>query len=363
MRNFFIICISVYLGLFLHNGCNKLPIGGDELKVRGDFKPDTLSLNLYSSFTEIKNIPLGTSQNLIAGKNDDYESRILLRFSFPDTAYSGLDEIKLILYRNTTFRRDTIGIAVHLLTSDFTESEVTWFKRANAEFWQTPGGDFESDSLRFYEVRGDSFIVWFNYIDLNKIRNAKGMILIPKTDGFCFFYSREGGQAPSFKLIKNNSVTTIPLTADCHIMKLDNPPNYWDSWLGSGVAFRNFVEFNFDSLLAGMMAVYGELTFKKESHFTFRDSIEIGVRYLTKPFSGFDTEQSPLIALKKFAASDSIFTLDIVEYIQRIIEYPDSNFGICIHLSPENYDIASFKLIGGSHKLKVGYIKPPEERE
>ncbi|MCX7996047.1 MAG: hypothetical protein N3A65_09835, partial [candidate division WOR-3 bacterium] len=109
-------------------------------------------------------------------------------------------------------------------------------------------------------------------------------------------------------------------------------------------------------------AVYGELTFRAMGHYGLRDSIEIGVKYLLKPFAGFDTELSPPIALKKFALSDTLFTIDIVKYVQRMIEHPDSNFGFFIYLSPENYDIANIKLISGSHQLKVGYIKPPRER-
>ncbi len=343
-------------------GCNKLPLGEEELNERGDFEAITINLPLYASFTESKAIPLGTSQSLILGKDSKYQSRIILKFNFSDTTYQGLDQIKLIIYRNNNFNNDTMPFSIYVLTSEFSETDATWYKKDNTDLWTNPGGDFEIDSLRWGEIKSDSCVVFFNYIDLGKMNKGKGIILIPEDTGFCALYARESGKPSRFQIVKNGVVTSIPLQADCHIIKIDTLPNYWENWLGSGVSFRNYVKFTYDTLLNETKAVYGELTFKAMHHYGLRDSIEIGVKYLKKSYMGFDTELGPQIALKKFALSDTIFTLDIVQYVQRIIEHPDSNFGMFIYLSPENYDIANINLVTGSHQLKVGYIKPPEER-
>jgi len=356
MKRLILLVSIVYLG------CNKLPLGEDELQSRGDFESITLDLPLYTSFTESKTIPLGTSQNLILGKNSKYQSRIILSFTFSDTTYQGLDQIKLILFKNKNFNNDTLHFSVHVLTNEFSELDATWYKKDNTDLWKNPGGDFEIDSLRMGEIKGDSCVVFFNYVDLSEIRNGKGVILIPQDTGFWSFYAREAGKSPLFYLVKNGVVTSIPIKADCHIVKIDTFPNYWENWLGSGVAFRNYVKFSYDTLLNDTRAIYGELTFKAKGHYGFRDSIEIGVKALIKPYSGFDTELGPLIALKQFALTDTIFLLDIVQYVQRIIEHPDSNFGMFIYLSPENYDIANLELTSGSHQLRVGYIQPPKQR-
>ncbi|MEO0094382.1 MAG: DNRLRE domain-containing protein [candidate division WOR-3 bacterium] len=342
--------------------CNKLPLGEEELNERGYFEAITINLPYYVSFTESKAIPLGTSQNLIIGKDNKYESRIILKFNFSDTTYQGLDQIKLILFKNKNFHNDTLKFSVHVLTNEFSETEATWYKKDNTDLWTNPGGDFEVDSLRWGEIKGDSCVVYFNYIDLGRIKNGKGIILIPENTGFCAFYARESGKLSRFQLVKNGVISSIPLQADCHILKIDTFPNYWEDWLGSGVSFRNYAKFSYDTILNGTKAIYGELTFRSIGYYGMRDSIEIGVKYLKKPFIGFDTELGPQIALKKFALSDTLFALDIVQYVQRIIEHPDSNFGMFIYLSPEDYDIANIKLVTGSHRLKVGYIKPPEER-
>lgn len=352
----------ILLIFFVFFGCNKLPLGEEELNERGDFEPHILDLALYTSFTDSKLIPLGTSQSLILGKNTKYQSRIILNFNFPDTIGQGYDQIKLIIFKNKNFNNNTMRFSTHVLTNEFSEVHATWYKRNENDLWTEAGGDFETDSLRWAEARADSCVVWFNYIDLNKIRNGKGIILIPQDTGFCSFYARESGKPPLLHLVKNGVVSSIPLKADCHIVKIDTFPNYWENWLGSGVSFRNYVKFVYDTLLNNTRAVYGEITFRAKGHYGMRDSIEIGIKPLIKPYSGFDTELGSQIALKKFALTDTVFTLDIVQYIQRIIEYPDSNFGMFIYLSPENYGITNIEVISGSHKLKVGYIVPPEER-
>jgi len=162
-------------------------------------------------------------------------------------------------------------------------------------------------------------------------------------------------------LVKNDVITTIPLNDDCHI--LTGPePFYTESWIGSGIPFYNYAKFVFDSTLIDKKAVYAELSFKPEHHFIMRDSFQIGVRQLLEPLDDFDTETSGLIGLEWFSAEDTVFMIDIVQHVQHIIEHPDSNFGLFILIYPKDYDIANYKMVNGSHALKVGYIEPPQGR-
>ncbi len=352
----------IFLIAILFICCNELPIGEEQFDIRGDFVAQELELPLHNTLTELNSYQnLGSSINLIVGKNADYESRILLEFDFADTSYQGLDEIKLILQTNTNFDNDTIKVSIHLLDDDFDESEANWFKRNNNDWWNNAGGDFSSDSLRMVETKGDSLVITFNYIELEEIINAKGMIIIPVDSGFSYFHSQESGRSPRFLLVKNDVVTSIQLNDDCHI--LTGPePFYTESWIGSGIPFYNYAKFVFDSTLIDKKAVYAQLSFAPEHHFIMRDSLQIGVRQLLEPLDDFNTETSGLIALESFSADDTLFEIDIVQHIQHIIEHPDSNFGLFIILYPEEYDIANYKIINGSHTLKVGYIDPPQGR-
>ena len=342
--------------------CNELPIGEEEFNIRGNFDAQELELTLNNALTEFDEFAnLGKSTNLVVGKNSDYESRILLEFDFEDSLYQGLDEIKLILHTNLNLNNDTTKVSIHLLTHEFDEDQANWFQRMSGESWESEGGDFNDDSLRLAELKGDSLLVTFNYIELGEIINADGMIIIPVDSGFSYFYSKEGGYVPKFLLVKNGVISSMPLSNDCYIVT-GPEPFYTESWIGSGIPYRNYVKFEYDSILDDKKAIYAELTFRPEQHFVMRDSIEIGVKQLLAPLDDFNTATGPLIALERFAADDTVFNLDIVRHIQHIIEQPDSNFGLFIVLSPENYEIANYKMINGSHTMKVGYILPPQGR-
>ncbi len=352
----------VFLFTFVIITCNDLPIGEQEFDLRGNFQAQYVELEFYNSLSFYDRFAkLGASLNLIIGKNVDYESRILLEFNFPDTTYQGLDEIKMILKVNSDFKNDTIAYSLHLLTTDFEENHTSWLIKDETTYWDSAGGDFDSDSIRYGIISGDSLIIRFNYLELARIQDAEGVILIPRDTGFVHFNSDEALNGPKFILVKNDETITVPLKADCHIV-IGPQHLYIENWLGTGYPYRNYVKFLFDTLLINKKAVYAELTFKVEHAWVHRDSIEIGIRQLNEPIDDYDTEVGSLTGLKRFSVDDTIMNLDVVRYIQKIIDHPDSNFGIFIVMSPENYDIANMKIYRLSYQLSVGYISPPQER-
>jgi len=352
-----------YLILFclLLLACNELPVGDDELRVRGDFEPQFLDLSRFSTFTEHKEVNVGTALNLVFGMNEEYEVRSILYFEFPDSAYQGLDEIKLVLIHSSEFNNDTIAFSIHLMDIEFTETEATWTHRAINDLWQTPGGDFDSDSIRFGVAEADSVVLYFNYLELAQIQAAEGIIIIPRDTGFCYLSSREGGNPARLDLKKNDEMLPLLAESDCHIVN-GPEPGLLDDWVGAGWVYRDFIKFNYDTLLDSSMAVYAELSFRCSEYFASRDSLEIGVRQLLEPFSTFDTPTGPLIALERIGVGDTLVKIDIVKHAQRIIEYPDSNFGFYIAISPQNYDVSRIKLVPGSHRLNIGYVLPPQPR-
>lgn len=347
--------------LLVFLACNELPVGEDELRVRGDFEPQFIDLTLFSSFTEYKEVNAGASRNLVFGMNDEYQAHAMLSFQFPDSSYQGLDEIKLVLKLNTDFDVDTIGFSIHLMDIEFNETEATWTHRNFDELWQTPGGDFDPDSLRYGVTEADSIILYFNYLELSQIQAAEGIMIVPRDSGFCYISSKEGGSAARIELKKNDVALPIFAETDCYIVN-GPEPTLFDDWIGSGWVYRDFVKFNYDTLLDSSMAVYAELSFSCSGYFSHRDTVEVGVRQLLEPFSTFDTPTGPLIALEKIAVGDSLVTIDIVKHAQRIIEHPDSNFGFYIQLSPQTYDISRVEIVRGSHRLNIGYVFPPQPR-
>jgi hypothetical protein len=352
---------SIFLILFTIS-CNDLPVGEDELNTRGDFDIIEITLERDNTLTEFdRYFKLGSSRNLMLGYNTEYEARILLDFSFPDTTYTGLDEIKLILKRNTTFDRDTITFSVHILSGEFEEATANWYQRTSNEWWDSAGGDYTVDSLRLVTVVHDSVVVNFNYSDYEEMAAAEGIILIPQDTGFVYFNARESGVYPEFIIVKNDEETAFTLNGDCSIIT-GPEPFYTENWIGSGFPLRNYARFEFDSVLLGKKAVFAEMTFVVDEVFSYRDTIEIGVRQLLEPLDDFNTLTGPYIALDAYDRDDTLIQIDVVRHIQHLIDNPDSNFGMFIILSPENYDIAHAKIHDLSHTLKVGYIEPPDER-
>ena len=243
----------------------------------------------------------------------------------------------------------------------FDEGDANWYQRTSSEWWDSAGGDYDTVALREVMVTGDSVVVNFNYSDFEKIRDADGIILIPRDTGFVYFNANESGDAPVFVIIKNEDQTTFSLVNDCYIVT-GPEPFYIENWIGSGLPYRNYAKFIFDSLLLEKKAIFAELSFRIEDRFVYRDTVEIGVRELLEPIDDFDTPVGSYIALDQYAGVDSVIKIDVVKHIQHMIEHPDSNFGFFIILTPENYDIAHFRIVDGSHMLVVGYIDPPEER-
>ncbi len=357
----YLLCILC----LLYIACNDLPLGQDELYDRGDFAAQEIELVRINTLTLTDQYAnLGTSRNLIVGTEGGYQARLLMSFAFPDTTYLGLDEIKLIFQHNDDFQSDEITFTVHLLDYGFDETEANWYQRTNVEYWQLEGGDYNTTPLVTAQAGADSTIVYFNFTQLEAMRAADGIILIPQDTGFVYFRSQESGYNPEIVLVKNEETYTIVTEADCHIVT-GTPPSEIESWIGSGLLYRNYAKFEiipaFDDT-ADIKAVYGDLSFAIEEQFARRDSIEIGVRELLEPIDDYHTETGSRIALKKYGIGDTIFSIDIVEHIQRIIDFPDSNFGIFIEITPPDYDIAHLKIENGSHRLVAGYIPPPYER-
>ena len=355
MKRLLPLCILLFIA------CHELPVGGDELRVRGDLEPQFIDLSLFSSFTEFKEVNACASRNLVFGMNEQYQARAMMSFQFPDSSYTGLDEIKLVMKLNADFDVDTFDFSIHIMDSEFNETEATWTYRNFDEPWLTPGGDFDPDSLRHGTTREDSIVVYFNYLELAQLQEAAAIMIVPRDTGFCYISSREGGTAARIELKKNDAVLPILAETDCYIVT-GPEPTLFDDWIGSGWVYRDFVKFNYDTLLDTSMAVYAELTFRCSNYFSQRDSIEVGIRQLLEPFSTFDTPTGPLIALEKIAVGDSLVTVDIVRHAQRMIDHPDSNFGFYIQISPQTYDISRVEIVRGSHRLNVGYVLPPEPR-
>ncbi len=355
------LLIGLLLVLFIN--CNKNPLGADELSGRGIGNPQFLT-TIVDSFATCYTAPgQGKSLNLVLGKNQEYESRILLNFTYPDTISEDMQDIRMTLYKRNFPREDTVELNLHLVTTGWGEYYTTWFLADQELKWYHEGGDYEPAPLISKIAAGDSVTIRFTRDQLNMMKGKMGIILIPTTEGFTTFYSREGRKPIRLTYKKGDQRYDIPLISDAHIIKdwLPEPEN--KIWIGAGIPFRSFLYFSaFDTIVFNKKIIYSQLRMKKLFATSQRETIEIVIRPLTESFRGFASQSGSILSSKKFSLTDSIYEVDIINLLQHIANNPDSNFGFFLMTNPEDYDISRFEIKTDTIEIEMGYISPPQAR-
>lgn len=343
--------------------CNKNPLGEDELADRGVSNPLFLSVSVDSLETSYTAPAQGTSLNLILGRDQEYESRVLLNFSYPDTISTDMHDIRLTMYKRKVARDDTFEFNIHVVTTGWSEDGATWALADQGSQWYRKGGDYESSVLVSKIAAGDSIVIPFTREQLITMQGGQGIILIPTQDGLTTFYSREGNKPVRLTYKKGDDRYDMPLSGDAHIINDSLPEPYRKLWLGSGIPFRPFLHFSAaDTVLEGKKIIYGILRLKRGFARSQRDTVDITINALTEPYRGFDTKFTSALVSTKFSLQDSIYDIDVIRLIQRIAYRADSNYGFFIMTSPENYDISRFEFKTDSIAVEVGYITPPRVR-
>jgi hypothetical protein len=373
-----LVCL-LFLIVLTYWGCEKNPLGYEELQ-RNIANPQVIELQPTSSgrWSYRKAIPLGTSSCLILGKNSTDESRILMKFNFPDTTIS-LDSVisaRLILY---TQRLKAVSFSIYPTkqTSIWKEYYATWSRMDDNTPWDSLGGDFYPTLLAQGTVAEESTIV---NLDLNKldslINHSSGIIIIPdgsQTD-FAAFYAKEFlNKFPKIVLQFSGSSKTYSAVEDCHILNTTSIPELFDYWIGNGYSYRTLLKFNLNTLPSNVAITYAELILPIYEAFSIFDTVEIVAQRVldSLPFSELTTFDNKILSRTSFAISaDSLLILDLRSLVQFWNKYngqgamPDSNYGVIIATHPENYGLSRLKIKTSSPgiRLKVGYVLPPEGR-
>ncbi len=348
------------LVLFLY--CNKNPLGEEELSSRGISSPSFMTVVIDSLETCYTAPGQGKSLNVILGRNHEYESRILLKFLFPDTISASAQDIRLVLYKRQHMQADPIEFNLHLVTTIWGEENVSWSLADQGVKWYKEGGDYETSPMLSKTATGDSVIIRFTLSQLEQIKISEGVILIPIQDGFTVFYSQEGGKPARLTYKIDNQQYNIPLNGDAHIVNDSLPEPFNKIWLGAGIPFRAFMYLPSDTAIFNKKIIYGQLRMNKIFATSLRETMDIVIRSLTEPYKGFDTKFGSLLGSENVALDDSICEIDVINILQRIADKPDSNFGFFVMTNPENYDISRYEIDPTSISLEIGYIRPPQTR-
>ncbi len=171
-------------------------------------QPGSMTLNETTTFTEIITIDPDDTTGWDTFVNEDRENdnygadddvrinseigkvqRILIRFDIsgiPSTAV--VTSAVLRMYELSGGKGDDVAFKIHALDVPFVEDEATWTKPLTAEFWTTPGGDYEPEI--YHQGTFNSTIGWRS-LDITTLVECwvrghvpnNGMIFVPEEAG------------------------------------------------------------------------------------------------------------------------------------------------------------------------------------
>jgi hypothetical protein len=374
-------CILPFALILLSSACNTLPVGYDQLSDRVTGTADTTLLpDSASGYTRY--VPLGGSSTLYLGRDADYVSRLILRFSVLDTmSLDSITSFQLVLHQADTLK--TLGFICHPCSSEWMESGVSWKMADSVNHWLTPGGDFLRDTLATGTMKGDSAVFDFRYVGLDSaiqatIRNY-GIGIFPQDTGIVAIYSGSNTTtAPRLRVTYTNkgkqTTRVINDVADASLIDtVATRSNPLDLLVGSGVAFRTWLTFNLDSIPAEATIAKADIRFKPETKYHRTDTIVLGASRMKESYTEkganarYESLPTSLAAYIVPADSDTVVTIDIRSLVQLWTSRSDTipNHGLLITASPEWSKLFRLRIPRSgpnAPRLDIQYVLPPEDR-
>jgi hypothetical protein len=373
----FAFCILIFAFL----GCNTLPVGYDQLRDRVTGTSDT-TIVPDSSAGYMRYVPLGGASMLYLGRDTSYQSRVIVRFSLPDTlSLDSITSFQLVLHQSDTLAR--MSFICRPCSSEWVENGVSWQMSDSFNHWMNPGGDFLPDTVATGTMAGDSITIDFRYAGLDSahratIRNC-GIGIFPQDTGYVAIHSgATAAQAPRLRVTyTNNGKETKRVISDIAdaslIDTIATRSHPLDLLVGSGVAFRTWLRFNLDSIPAEATVARADLKLRPEMKYHRADTIVLAVHRLTESFTekGANArfEALPIGSASYFvpADSDTVITIDIRSLVQLWTSRSDTlrNYGLLINAAPEWSPLFRLRIPRSgpnAPRLEIQYVLPPEDR-
>lgn len=357
--------------LFLLVACNTLPVGFDQF----ENLPATEVLELLPDSIDCyaKYVPLGFADHLLLGKDNQYESRVLLKFPLRDSSLDSVASIHLILYHQDSI---PMGFICRACSTDWSTSAVTWRMADSITQWFSPGGDWWPFLLGEGKLEGDSTVVELNidYLD-TLVHRSSGIILLPRDTGFSTIATLSTSTTAP-RLIFNyldGRKRIYYATEDAHIIDsigIGLLPT--DLVVGSGVAVRTWLHFALESIPRAATIARAEISFQPRTLYRRTDTLWLAAHRLTESYlsrgksANFDETPSATSAYVP-GDNDTIVRIEITALVQNWVSRTDSfpNYGLLLTAQPEWMKPFRFKIFRTgalAPKLKIQYLLPPEDR-
>lgn len=352
--------------------CNTLPVGSGQL--RGVPAVDSLTLEPDTVDGFSKYVPLGSADTMFLGQDEQYQSRILVKFwtdPRPDSALDSVTSARLVLFPADS---TPMSFVCRPCSVNWFADAVSWRQAESTIQWLRPGGDYWDVELCRGTLSGESLVIDLDIDRLELlIQRSYGIILFPEDTGFCPVFSNySAATSPRLELVWGDSADTRSLTSveDAHIMDtVDVRTGPGWAGVGSGVAFRTYLELTTDSIPVEATISRADLVFRPDIEYARSDSVSISVRRLTQSYPSLGKYASFLdlasARLTFSPDSDTVATLDLRALAQFWTANPDSNLGLFIVAEPENARPFRFRIPvsgPGAPRLEVFYNLPPEGR-
>jgi len=393
----FAFCTLPFALLLLSSACNTLPVGYDQLGDRVTGASDT-TLVPDTAASYPRYVPLGGASMLYLGRDTSYQSRLLVRFSIPDTmVLDSITGFQLVLHQWDTLA--TMGFTCRPCSSEWAENGVSWLMSDSLNHWVDLGGDYLYDVVATGTMAGESTVVDLAYVGLDSVRQAAirncGIGIFPQDTGIVAINSGVApATAPRLRVTYTNkgkeTSRVISDIADASLIDtVATHSNLLDLLVGSGVAFRTWLRFNIDSIPAEATIARADLKFRPEVKYHRADTIVLGVHRLTDSYTekGANArfEELPIGSASYFvpADSDTVITVDIRSLVQSWVNYPDTlwtnhprpdtlrppdslrNYGLLIEAAPEWSPLFRLRIPRSGEnapRLEIQYVLPPEDR-
>ncbi|MFO7638542.1 MAG: DNRLRE domain-containing protein [bacterium] len=360
--------------MLVATGCNTLPIGEDGLgRIPAT---DSIRLSADSSAGIAGYAVLGDADTMFLGGNSQYLSRVLIKFTLPDSALDSLVRAQLVLHPVDSAR---MAFVCHPCSVDWRANAATWRVADSATQWLNPGGDYFAVELCRDTLNGDSLVIEIGLDLMPKlIRESYGIILLPLDTGFARLSSGFTlATAPRFRLYWGKeqaakNTQTINAIEDAHIVDtvgINVSPGY--QGIGSGFAFRTWLRFDLDSIPPEATIARAELRFTPAVEYARGDTAPIAVRRLLDPFRRHGRSPSyanaPSGRLQYAVKPESavVAAIDVSRLVQYWTAHPDSNFGLLLVAEPEWSDFFRLRVPNSgpaAPQLRVLYALPPTGR-
>lgn len=356
--------------LWWFTACNTLPVGADQL----DRIPrsDSLTLLPDTQASYARYVPLGAAGTMYLGQDAQYQSRLLIRFALPDTAFDSALSAQLILHRADS---NVISFIVRPCSTIWNAAGASWRMADSVTHWLRPGGDYWDVELGRGKTERESTVIELALQKLDTLTlpalRENGVIILPADTGFVGIYSGNNtATAPRLRInYPNNKNAVYHSIDDTHIVDTISLGRPLGHRVGTGMAFRAFLRFSLDSVPAAATIARAELIFQPQVEYARKDTVALGVRRMMQSFAMFGPNarfaDAPEATFRFRVNSDSAVVFDLRNLVQYWTAHPDSNLGLLLLAEPEHaalFRLAVARTGPRSPQLRLFYVMPPDDR-